>query len=168
MTLDLAKLRALAEAATRGPWQWFGNTKMNEVYLATVDRGRRYVMDFVRWGMAGAQPRFQVLIDGRGAGGGVMRSLSDLATGDANAGGRLPILGPKYEASHRKQFTGIGHADAEWIAAANPTAVLSLLDDLARVRRLAEEACELAGVDGPGALRYRLDRAAAIREELSK
>lgn len=47
------------DAHTPGPWAWFGNAKNNEVYLATVDRGRRYVMGFERWGMRGAQPRFQ-------------------------------------------------------------------------------------------------------------
>lgn len=133
MTIDIEKLRALAEKATPGPWQWFGNTKMNEVYLATVNRGRRFVMDFVRWGMGGAQPRFQVSIDGRDEAGGVMRSLAQLAEGDENAAGRLPPLGPKFEASHRKQFTGIGHADAAFIAAANPAAVLALLDEVARL-----------------------------------
>ena len=59
----LDRIEEIAKAATPGPWQWYGNTKMHEVYLATVNRGRVYVMDFVRWGMAGAQPRFQVRTD---------------------------------------------------------------------------------------------------------
>jgi hypothetical protein len=80
---------------------------MYEVYLATVDRGRVFVMDFERWGMAGAQPRFQVDI----AGGGIMRTLGELAV-------QRPDDGPRFEASHRKQFTGIGHPVARFIAAA--------------------------------------------------
>jgi hypothetical protein len=60
MTFDLKRAKELCEAATAGPWQWFGNTKMREVYLATIDRGRVFVMDFVRWGMSSAQPRFQL------------------------------------------------------------------------------------------------------------
>ncbi|MBY5917310.1 hypothetical protein HFO77_23230 [Rhizobium leguminosarum] len=44
---------------TPGPWAWFGNASSNSIYLATTHSGRRYVMDFVRWGMRGAQPRFQ-------------------------------------------------------------------------------------------------------------
>jgi hypothetical protein len=31
-----------------------------DVYLSTVTGGRVFVMDFARWGMAGAQPRFQI------------------------------------------------------------------------------------------------------------
>lgn len=44
---------------TPGPWAWFGNARHNSIYLATTHSGRRFVMDFVRWGMRGAQPRFQ-------------------------------------------------------------------------------------------------------------
>lgn len=85
MTLEeRAKLRKIAEAATPGPWQWFGNTKMHEVYLATPDRGRLLVMDFARWGMGGAQPRFQVRIDDV-PGSGIMRDLGELAVAAANA-----------------------------------------------------------------------------------
>lgn len=47
------------EKHTPGPWKWFGNASSNHVYLATDHSGRRYVMDFTRWGMRGAQPRFQ-------------------------------------------------------------------------------------------------------------
>lgn len=43
---------------TPGPWKWFGNAKMNLVYLATVSGGRRFAMRFQRWGMDGAQPAF--------------------------------------------------------------------------------------------------------------
>lgn len=44
---------------TPGPWAWFGSASSNSLYLATKHSGRRYVMDFTRWGMRGAQPRFQ-------------------------------------------------------------------------------------------------------------
>ena len=44
---------------TPGPWQWYGNARNREVYLATSHSGRRYVMGFRRWGMSGAQPMFQ-------------------------------------------------------------------------------------------------------------
>lgn len=44
---------------TKGPWAWFGNASTQSIYLATKHSGRRYVMDFTRWGMRGAQPRFQ-------------------------------------------------------------------------------------------------------------
>lgn len=62
-----ARLRELLARSTPGPWSWFGNAKFNDVYLATVNRGRQFVMGFKRWGMRGAQPTFQVnhlMVDG--------------------------------------------------------------------------------------------------------
>lgn len=131
MTVDIKDLKRKAEAATPGRWQWFGNTKMNEVYLATVDGGQQFVMDFVRWGMRGAQPRFQVRIDGPGT--GIMRALGEL-------GAKEHPFGPKFEASHRRHFTGIGHPDADHIAANSPDVTLALV---ARIEQL-EAACSLA------------------------
>jgi hypothetical protein len=80
---------------TPGPWQWFGNTKNNDVYLSTVRGGRQFVMQFCRWGMASAQPEFQV--DRR------MVKSSTLV---------------KYERHYRADFIGIDHPDAHLIAAA--------------------------------------------------
>ena len=133
----LERAKALTANATHGPWRWFGNTRMYEVYLATVDRGRIIVMDFARWGFGDAQPRFQVTVDG-GSGSGVMRSLADLAGGDARAkekGLDLPVLGPLFEVDYRRQFVGIGHPDATFIAESR-----QLVDDLvAEVERLRAE-----------------------------
>ena len=56
------ELRQLVNAALPGPWGWFGYP--DDLKLATTHSGRRYVMDFVRKGFSGAQPRFQP--DGRG------------------------------------------------------------------------------------------------------
>jgi hypothetical protein len=130
---EIKAARELVDAATPGEWQWFGNTKMCDVYLATKLGGRRSVMDFARWGMSGAQPRFQVTIDGNEAGGGVMRSVRELAEGDANAKGRLPLLGPLFEVDYRRQFVGIGHPDARLIAAA-PTLIRKLLAEVGRLK----------------------------------
>ena len=55
----LPQLRKLAEAATFGRWRWFGDTDSKQIYLATQHAGRVFVMDFVRYGMQSAQPRFQ-------------------------------------------------------------------------------------------------------------
>lgn len=104
MTIDTTRLRALAEAARPGPWAWYGNTRMTDVYLATVRGGRNYVMDFVRWGMRGAQPRFNV--------GGIMRTTKELAAGECFA---------------------IDHPDAAFIAAMDPTTILALLDEVERL-----------------------------------
>ena len=45
---------------TPGPWRWELNEKGKSVQLCGgVPRYDRTVMDFVRWGMGGAMPRFQ-------------------------------------------------------------------------------------------------------------
>lgn len=81
---------------TSGPWKWFVNTKSNTVYLATPNRGRLSVMDFVRWGMQNAQPRFReddLLC--------YMRSAKELV-----------------EPDHNGAASEIDHPDAKLIAAA--------------------------------------------------
>lgn len=58
-------------AHTKGPWEWFVNS--HGPYLATPHSGHLIVMDFVRKGMAGAQPRFATWQgEERGRMGGVM------------------------------------------------------------------------------------------------
>lgn len=50
----------LAEKATPGPWQWNVSLRSKQVYLVgNPKRGCEYVMDFVRYGMDGAAPRFR-------------------------------------------------------------------------------------------------------------
>lgn len=122
--INLDELERKARVARPGPWQWYGNTKVNEVYLATVNGGRVFVMDFVRWGMTGAQPRFQV--------DSAMVTLSEL-------GKQEHPLGPKFEVPYRRQFVGIGHPDAQHIAANSPDVTLALID---RIRELEEALSE--------------------------
>lgn len=45
---------------TPGPWRWYANAKQRTVYLATAHSGRRFVMQFDRCGMHGAQPTGQL------------------------------------------------------------------------------------------------------------
>jgi hypothetical protein len=132
---DLRKHKEIALAATKGPWQWFGNTKMHEVYLATVNRGRVFVMDFVRWGMRSAQPRFQTRFEGAPIDYGRMQSLGDLAAQEHPQG-------PKFEVPYRRQFQGIGHPDAEHIAANSPDVTLKLIE---RIERLEAAATKVVG-----------------------
>ena len=117
---DIKRGLELCERATPGPWEWFGNTKMAEVYLATTHSGRVFVMDFARWGMSLAQPRFQVRYEG---GLGCMRKLSELEGDNA----------PKMVASHRKEFVGIGHPDAALIASARAL-LPAALEDVRQLR----------------------------------
>lgn len=120
MKVDLDELVRKAKAARPGPWAWFGNSKMHDVYLATVRGGRVFVMDFARWGMTNGQPRFQ--IDHR------MVTLGDLAKSEHP-------FGPKFEVPYRRDFNGIGHPDAEHIAANDPSTTLALI---ARIHELEE------------------------------
>ena len=92
---DLQADLDLCNKATPGPWQWYGNTKFNQIYLATINRGRIIIMDFVRWGMQYAMPRFQL--------NGIMEPAKDLVC---------------YERDYRKNFVGLNHPDAIFIAAA--------------------------------------------------
>lgn len=55
----LDEIRSLFHQVPAGPWEWFGNLKTFQIYLATVGRGRQFVMTFERWGMREAQPAFR-------------------------------------------------------------------------------------------------------------
>lgn len=101
-----------APTHTPGPWAWFGNAGSNHVYLATVHHGRRYVMDFTRWGMRGAQPRFQ-------PGRGIMVDAKDLLQFEVGDQSIVGIEEAKKDGSvYRYDVRGINCADARLIAAA--------------------------------------------------
>lgn len=123
--MDIAALLALREGTTPGPWGWFGNASYRpSVYLATRHSGRRYVMDFVRWGMQGAQPRFQParfgMVDAK--------DLIQFEVGDQSVRG---IDAAKADTSvYRLDVRGIDAPDARLIAAAPE--LLDALDAQAR------------------------------------
>lgn len=101
---------ATQPAFTPGPWAWFGN-RSGGVYLATPDRGRRYIMGFRRYGMNGAQPTFAI--------GGIMQPASELvafAVGDGTARGFKEA--DKDPSVYRYDVREIDHPDARLIAAA--------------------------------------------------
>lgn len=103
----IAEIRAQLAAATKGPWQWFGNLATRTIYLATTHSGRRFVMQFDRWGMRGAQPQFQV--------DSAMCDLDELvSTGHV-------------EVKHDKEILAFTHPDAKLIASA-PSSIEYLLE----------------------------------------
>jgi len=117
--LDLARLKALADSATPGPWGWFGSTR-HDFYLATRHSGRRYVMGFKRKGMRNAEPTFQVK--------GVMVPASSLAIYEV-----APEATSKDDPSvYREDIIGFRHPDAAYIAALSPDVAIALI---ARVER---------------------------------
>ena len=89
---------------TPGPWRWEINEKSREVHLSG---GRPAfdlsVLDFVRWGMGGASPRFNVA--GRD-GLNLMHRADEFA---------VPVAGREH---HSYWFQGLSHPDADLIAAA--------------------------------------------------
>lgn len=99
-------------AHTPGPWEWFGNARNNEIYLATKHSGRRYVMGFQRWGMRGAQPMFQPAERG-------LVPASELLTFEVGERGVRGVEAAKAnESVYRLDIRGIDCADAHLIAAA--------------------------------------------------
>lgn len=40
----IAEIRERAEAAVKGPWRWFGNTEVDQVYLGTAHSGRIFIL----------------------------------------------------------------------------------------------------------------------------
>jgi hypothetical protein len=138
--LDLVKHKDIVVTASqwtggRGPWQWYGNTKMHDVQLATTHSGRVFVMDFARWGLRGGQPRFQV--------DQMMVTLGELAK-------REDPLGPRFEVPYRRDFHGIGHPIAAHIAANDPTTVLALIQRIQDLEAaLAAAAVELDRAGAP-------------------
>jgi hypothetical protein len=88
---------------TPGPWRWEVNAKSRHVNLCG---GKNpfdlIVVDFVRWGMNGAAPRFRTGGDNLN----VMKPVTDFA---------IPVAGREH---HAKWFQDISHPDARLIAAA--------------------------------------------------
>ena len=122
MTPDrLNEIRALLVGATPGPWRWFGNTNVRSLYLATVHHGRRFVMQFGRWGTRDAAPLFHVVTT---SGSGVMVRADEMV---------------RYEAPYRKDVDGIDHPDAKLIEAA-PSAIADLLAEVDRLTTERDEA----------------------------
>jgi len=105
---------------------------MKSIALATTHSGRQYVMDFVRWGMHGAQPRFQVHI-GRG---GIMTNAAELIQFEV---GDRDIVGAQNANSsvYRKCIRGISHPDATFIKE-SATMVPALLEEIKRLRFLVD------------------------------
>lgn len=60
MSAVIEAIRARRGAAARGPWHWSGNTDTQQIRLSNwvPGAGRCTVMDFTRWGMQSARPRF--------------------------------------------------------------------------------------------------------------
>lgn len=102
-------VRKLLKGTTPGPWGWFGCP--DALTLATKHSGRRYVMDFVRKGMRGAQPRFQPGKDGMVS----ADCLLQFAVGDKSVRGDAEAKAN--DSVYRYDVVGVDAPDARLIAA---------------------------------------------------
>ena len=136
---------------TPGPWSWFGNARTNEIYLATVHSGRRYVMGFQRWGMRGAQPMFQPAERGLVA----AEKLLKFEVGDQSVTGVDAAKAD--DGVYRFDIRGIDCADARLIAAA-PELLIALIEMTEALERDKD----------PAFAHLRLDARAAIAKALGQ
>ncbi|MFJ8110454.1 hypothetical protein [Streptomyces sp. NPDC096132] len=113
---DLDAIEARANAAYPGPWHWRGNTEARHFRLQSPTNGGMTVMDFVRYGMNGAQPRFAI--------DGIMHKAEELVEYEVAAWSKD---------IYRKDVSGIGHPDAQFIAHARED-VPALLAEIHRLK----------------------------------
>ncbi|MGP9488912.1 ead/Ea22-like family protein [Glutamicibacter sp. BW80] len=136
---DLSELRKTAETATPGPWHWSGNADNRQLYLATWIKGagRCQVMDFERWGMQGAVPRF---LDDDSL---MMETAKDLMVYEVARNQNLPDDTPRnHPKVYRADVVDVRHPNARFMAAANPETVLALITRLEQAEENLESALE--------------------------
>lgn len=121
--LDLAALTVIAKSATPGPWVWRGNTDTQQLRLTAWAKGigECTVMDFERWGMQSAAPRFidadHFMVSGKG-----------LAVYQVARNQGLPDGTPRdHPKVYRADVVDINHPDARHMAAFDPPTVLALI-----------------------------------------
>ena len=119
-----------------GGWHWAGNVEGSYPRLAlsawVSGYGRCTVMDFERWGMQSAGPRFPD--DAM-----MMDDARDFVTFEVGRRGVIGMRGAKADGSvYRYDVEGIAHPIPEFIAAADPKTVLALIAEIRRLRARAE------------------------------
>ncbi len=119
--MDLEKTKKLCAEATAGPWRWEVRRNQHAVSLCGgTPRFDWSVMEFVRWGMGGAAPRFiRAFPDG----------LKILERADFFA---VPIEGREH---HAHWLQALSHPDANFIAEART----ALPEAVARIEELERE-----------------------------
>ena len=126
--IALKEIRDRASAATPGPWTWRGNVDTRQIYLSYTKPGLGWtsVMDFVRWGMQSARPRF--LTENFW-----MQDADDLAVFEVCREAKRRNDPRVY----RGDIVGFRHPDADFIANARQD-----VDDLLAVVYAVSEVCD--------------------------
>lgn len=129
----LAEIRKRHAAATPGPWRWFGNTQTRQLYLATPDRGRLFVIGTHGASSRGGEALQFATWEGeqRGRRGGILRTGLELAG----------------ETDHNHEFREIDAPDARAIAHSwqDVDDLLGLVDELAGALRPVVKDCANEG-----------------------
>lgn len=137
---SLERLKELALKATPGPWRWELNLKCKQAQLCGGDPKGGFgaydltVMDFVRWGMGGAKPRF------RGNKHFVLHNVEDFAA---------VVPGREH---HKDWFQTVDQPDANYIAACSPDIVLKLIEIAEAALDLKDARCAYGELDMDGAV----------------
>lgn len=148
----LAEILARANAATAGPWRWSGNTEVRDMRLQAQHHGGLTVMDFVRWGMQDARPRF--------AKDYCMHPADEMVEYQVHQLGWVDKSEPPY----RADISGIDHPDARFIAAARED-VPALVAEVQRLRAERHSTNEALS-DAAEQLRVQRDRIAELEAQL--
>lgn len=144
--LDLGPIKEREARAMRGPWRWEINLSSRIVKLCGGQpRYDKTVMDFVRWGMNGAAPRFL-----RDDGGHLLLTHAKEMT--------APVAGREH---HENWFRRLVHPDAEFLEHAR-TDIPLLVAEVERLRTEAEAEERSHGqtIDDRDALHDRIDEIA--------
>jgi hypothetical protein len=124
--VSLKEIRDRAAAATPGPWTWRGNVDTRQFYLSYTKPGLGWtsVMDFVRWGMQSARPRFLTEHFW-------MQDADELAVFEVCRDAKRRTDPRVY----RGDVVGFRHPDAEFIAGARQDVddLLALVDAVGKV-----------------------------------
>lgn len=116
--------RKICEAATPREWYWDANPKTKRIDLRSRYGIGDIVIDFVRYGMQGAAPRF-----------------NDCRVSDVNSGVGIMKRADEYfevipgREHHARWAANINHPDAQFIAHFNPAKVAALLDEIADLKK---------------------------------
>jgi hypothetical protein len=161
---ELAKLRAIADAAAPGPWHWSGNIDFEDPSLCrwgnygleevvssvTVDRTpddpRIQNLEDVFDDQADIDQARQEFLEDENGDPRTDRHLSFTVGGIKTSARAMPVFEVCPSATdrtdprvYRANVTGIRHPDAVFIAAADPSTVLQLLGAVAALRERVEE-----------------------------
>ena len=127
-----ARVLKLDAEATKGPWRWNLNPRSKTLYLESrgCGHGSECVMDFVRWGMGGATPRF--------------RTLDDCGLMDRAQKWARDVPGREH---HAPWYQALDHPDANALAECR-TAAPTLARALQDAEALLAECAEMMGTMG--------------------